>query len=251
MAKALADRSQSWSQVRKALRGAQKSNRNAPAYSRWLNRPLGGLLATSAFKLGLTPNQVTGISAVFTFGGLALLATTSPTWLHGLVVAALLALGYALDSADGQLARLRGGGSPAGEWLDHVIDATKQASLHLVVAVLWFRHLDGWPVWTVLVPLGFSVVACVWFFTMILTDQLERAAGTKRAGAVAQQPHSSLLNSVIATGLDYGFQVVTMLLLGFWTGWRWLYTVLAVFNLLMLLAQLVRWYRRVDALPRP
>lgn len=251
MAKALADRSQPWSQVHKALRGAQKSNRNAPAYSRWLNRPLGGLLAASAFKLGLTPNQVTGISAVFTFGGLTLLATTSPTWVHGVLVAALLALGYALDSADGQLARLRGGGSPAGEWLDHVIDATKQASLHLVVAILWFRHLQGWPVWTVLVPLGFSVVACVWFFTMILTDQLERAAGTKQSGAVAQQPRSSLLNSVIATGLDYGFQVVTMLLLGWWTGWRWLYVGLAVFNLLMLLAQLVRWYRRVNALPRP
>ena len=101
-----------WRQLRRDLATAQKSNRNAPAYSRWVNRPLGRIFAATAFKLGLTPNQVTAISAVFTFAGIGVLATGTPSWWLGVLVAALLVLGYALDSADGQLARLRGGGQP-------------------------------------------------------------------------------------------------------------------------------------------
>ena len=61
--------------------------------------------------------------------------------------------GYALDSADGQVARLTGGGSLLGEWLDHMIDSTKIAALHLAVLLHACRHTDlpaGW----LLVPLG-------------------------------------------------------------------------------------------------
>jgi phosphatidylglycerophosphate synthase len=64
-------------------------------------------------------------------------------------------VGYAFDAADGQLARLRGGGSLAGEWLDHMIDAAKVSSLHVAVAISvyrWFAWAIGW----VLVPLGFT-----------------------------------------------------------------------------------------------
>ena len=158
-----------WNQLRHDLAKAQKSNRNAPAYSRWVNRPLGRIFAAAAFKLGLTPNQVTAISAVFTFAGIGVLATGTPSWWLGLLVAGLLVLGYALDSADGQLARLRGGGSPAGEWLDHVVDATKLATFHLAVAVFWFRSLGDWPLATVFIPLAFAAQASVWFFGIVIT----------------------------------------------------------------------------------
>ena len=59
----------------------------------------------------------------------------------GVVVSLLLILGYALDSADGQLARLLGGGTPEGEWLDHVIDSAKLATIHLAVLVSLYRAL--------------------------------------------------------------------------------------------------------------
>ena len=64
-------------------------------------------------------------------------------------------LGYALDSADGQLARLRGGGSLTGEWLDHVIDSFKISTLHLAVLVMAYRFFPT-PTWWLLVPLVFS-----------------------------------------------------------------------------------------------
>ena len=69
--------------------------------------------------------MVTVVSACFTFAGIVLLAVVPPTAINGLVVA-LMVLGDALDSADGQLARLRGGGSTVGEWLDHVIDCARE-----------------------------------------------------------------------------------------------------------------------------
>src|SRR5690554_2860599 len=107
------------------LASAQKPGRGAPPYSRWVNRRLGRWLAAAAFLARLTPDAVTAISALTTLSGLVLVALVAPTWWLGPLVAFLLLLGYALDSADGQLARLRGGGTKSGEWLDHVVDAAK------------------------------------------------------------------------------------------------------------------------------
>ena len=40
------------------LRGAQKSKRGVSLYSRFVNRPLGRLLAAAAYRARMTPNQV-------------------------------------------------------------------------------------------------------------------------------------------------------------------------------------------------
>ena len=236
-----------WNQLRRDLATAQKSNRNAPAYSRWVNRPLGRIFAATAFKLGLTPNQVTGISALFTFAGIGVLATGTPSWWLGILVAALLVLGYALDSADGQLARLRGGGSPAGEWLDHVVDATKLATLHLAVAIFWFRSLDGWPLTTVLIPLAFAAQASVWFFGIVITDLVLRERGAKQVTLAHQEERPSTLMSLLGIPADYGFLALSMALIGWFDVWRVVYALLALGNIGLLLVQLVRWYRRVAA----
>ena len=141
------------------LSGAQKGAAGAPAYSRFVNRKLGRLLAALAFHAGLTPNAVTGISALFTATAIALLALVAPSWGLGLAVTGCLVVGYAFDAADGQLARLRGGGSPAGEWLDHMVDAAKIASLHLALLIGLYRfEPEARGAW-LLLPLGFSVVS--------------------------------------------------------------------------------------------
>ena len=71
---------------------------------------------------------------MFTFSALALVALVAPEPWLGLAVTLLLVIGYALDAADGQLARLLGGGSSSGEWLDHMVDVTKTCVLHAVGA---------------------------------------------------------------------------------------------------------------------
>ena len=240
----LADPKASVRQVVAALANAQKSNRNAPAYSRWVNRPIGRVFAAVAFKLGLTPNQVTMLSAIFTFSGVGVVAAGSPAL--GWLVALLLVIGYALDSADGQLARLRGGGSASGEWLDHFFDALKAASLHVAVAIMWWRNLGSFPEWSLLVPLAFTIVASVYFFGMVLTEILLRRAGPAATTAPGGE-RAPVLMSLIALVNDYGLICVSMFLMPWFDAWRWVYAVLMVGNLLLLAIQSLRWYRRIVA----
>ncbi|GEA89679.1 CDP-alcohol phosphatidyltransferase family protein [Cellulomonas cellasea] len=241
-------RTQSHREVVRRLAAAQKSNRGAAGWSRWVNRPAGRQLAALAYRLGLSPNHVTVASAALSGTGIALLATQRPTVGTGLLVSALLVVGYMLDAADGQLARLTGTGSRAGEWLDHVVDATKTAVIHLAVLVSWYRFLDL-PDRMLLVPLAFSAVACVFFFSVILSEQLRRAhaaLGTPTTRP-ATEPAPVLRSLVVLPG-DYGILCVSFALLGFSAVFVPLYTLLMVANALLLLAALVRWYREMRTL---
>jgi phosphatidylglycerophosphate synthase len=195
------------------LGAAQKGARGAPAYGRFVNRKLGRLFAALAFHAGLTPNAVTAISAVFTATGIALLALVSPSWGMGVAVSACLALGYAFDAADGQLARLRGGGSPAGEWLDHMVDAGKIATLHLAVLVGWYRFETVERGALLLLPLAFTVVAVVHFFATLLNEALRAQHGAQtRAGGAGER--TSVVRSLLVVPTDYGLLCWVFVLLG-------------------------------------
>jgi hypothetical protein len=222
------------------LPSAQKTAKGAPAYSRYVNRRLGGYLAVAAFRLNRTPNQVSAVSALCTFAGIALIAALRPTVWTGIAVCVLLVLGYALDSADGQLARLRGGGSPAGEWLDHVIDAAKIAVLHLAVLIAGYRF-SGLPRGWLLVPLGFSAVASIMFFTLIVNDLLRRAHRPDLVAA-ANSRRPSLIRSVLVVPTDYGLFCLSFLLWGAFGVYAVLYGLLFVANLGFLVLALRKWF---------
>lgn len=228
------------------LADAQKGRgRGAPAYSLYVNRPVGRILAAALNELHLTPNQVSAISAVFTAVGVVLLATVPASVWLGIVVWLLLALGYALDSADGQVARLRGGGSVAGEWLDHVIDAFKTVALPLCVAIGWFRFFplehDAW----LLVPLALAIGTTGEFFAMILNDLLRARQGVPQA---AQQGGSSLARSLAGLPTDYGVQCLTFVLWGFPGIFVIVYLLLAVAKFGYLVLALPTWFRRMKKL---
>lgn len=227
-----------------ALQRAQKPSSGAPAYSRFINRPLGRVFAALAHSVRMTPNQVTGVSAVCTFAAIAIIALVPPEPWSALTVVVLLVLGYALDSADGQLARLRGGGSPRGEWLDHMVDATKMASIHLAVLVCWSRFYSLDQAW-LLIPLGFALVSTVFFFGVILTDLIRRTAGTGSSSwsERSQQVRTSPLFAIAVLPVDYGVLMLAFALLWLPTTFMIVYTLLLVANALILLASLVRWYR--------
>jgi phosphatidylglycerophosphate synthase len=189
---------------------------------------------------------VTGISALFTFSGIAVLAIGEPSWLMGIVVTLLLAIGYALDSSDGQLARLRGGGSMFGEWLDHMIDSLKIASLHLAVAILAYRTFDVDERW-LLVPLAFSAVGVVHFVGMLLTELLGRVQAA-RTGVATPGGEYSRLNSILKLPTDYGVLCLVFVLLGAPEAFRVVYTVLAASTIGYTLLVVGRWARRLQAL---
>jgi phosphatidylglycerophosphate synthase len=232
------------------LRTAQKSSKGVSYYSRWINRPAGRLLAAAAHTAGLTPNAVTGISALVTGCGIALIALLPPSWPQTVGVTALLVAGFALDSADGQLARLRRAGSPAGEWLDHVVDVVKMLTLHLALLIALHRYFHLHSVAWLLLPLAYQVTAVTTFFGGILTEQLKRASAAGRASAAAGPP--STLRSLLLLPADYG--LFCLLFLGYGVGRTFfltLYAVLLAANVLLMLALLVKWFRELTALGRP
>ncbi|MFE9257980.1 CDP-alcohol phosphatidyltransferase family protein [Streptomyces sp. NPDC006879] len=236
------------------LRGAQKSAKGVSLYSRFVNRPVGRYLAAGSYAAGLTPNQVTLISAGFSFAAIAAIALTGPSWVLGLAVWAALAVGFAFDSADGQLARLRGGGSPAGEWLDHVVDCAKITALHSAVLIAFYRFPAqygiagadgaadaGW----LLVPIGFLFAAIVTFFGGLLTEKLKPKPA---AGSAAPTP--STLRAVALLPVDYGVFCLVFLLLGGGDWFRWAYAALGVVAGLFLLAFTAKWFRELNAVVR-
>lgn len=232
------------------LARAQKSNRGAGGYSRWINRPLGRQIAAIAYLCGLTPNQVSAISAVFSYLAITALALLRPTVLVGILVAIGLIIGYAFDSADGQVARLRGGGSAAGEWLDHVIDAAKIVGLHSAIAICWFRYYDVDRT-TLLVPLGYGLVASVFFFAIVLADMLRRIASAKAGGSgvttatVDSDEAAPWLRSLLVLPNDYGLLCLAVVLLGMHEAFVVIYLVLFVANTVLLLVACVRWFREM------
>ncbi|WP_433675401.1 CDP-alcohol phosphatidyltransferase family protein [Microbacterium gorillae] len=229
------------------LHSAQKSSSGAAAYSRFINRPLGRPLAAAAAAAGLTPTQVTLLSALCTFSAIGLIAAVEPNAVMSVVVAALLVLGYALDSADGQLARLTGTGSAAGEWLDHFFDALKAATIHLAILVSWTRSAELAPAMLV-VPLVYSAVASTYFFGMIGADFLRRAAGAIPGVGSGAAYRSSPLYALAVLPTDYGLLCLAMLLLWLPVPFAVVYTFMAAATLAVLALAAVRWYRSLAAL---
>jgi phosphatidylglycerophosphate synthase len=240
------------STVRATLRqlsGAQKGAAGAPAYSRFVNRRLGRLLAALAFHAGLTPNAVTALSALVTFTGVAVLALAPLTGAIGVLVSGLLVVGYALDAADGQLARVRGGGSSAGEWLDHMVDALKISTLHLalLVGLYRFETVERGPL--LLVPIGFCIVAAVLFFATILNEALrERSGVATRAARSADRP--SVLRSLLVAPTDYGLLSLAFLLAAWPAVFFTAYSLLFLGTAGYLALACVKWFHEIGRLPR-
>ncbi|WP_255498150.1 CDP-alcohol phosphatidyltransferase family protein [Nakamurella sp. PAMC28650] len=236
----------SYREIVRALAAAQKPSKGAPAYSRFVNRRLGRLIAAEAFRLRLTPNMVTAISALFSFAGVALIAVVRPSWWLGILVFLCLVLGYAFDAADGQLARLQGGGRPSGEWLDHMVDATKISSLHLAVLISAYRFIQV-PRAALLIPIGFTVVAAVMFFGMILNDQLRRQYES-RTGKGLDRGGTSLVRSLLVIPTDYGLLCVVFILLAAPQVFFWVYAVLFAASAGFMALAAVKWFRDMKAL---
>jgi phosphatidylglycerophosphate synthase len=223
-----------------ALARAQKSGAGVPWYMRVVNRRLGRLIASAAAQTRATPDHLTAASFLSFLAGAGLLVGAEPGVRVAIAAMLLLQLGFALDSADGQLARLRGTGSAAGEWLDHVVDSARHLLLHVAVLIGLFRFGDV-PDAVLLLPLVFALVSSVRFFAQILAEQLARrdpgaqAESVPRFGVWIQAPaDTGVLNAVIV-------------LWAWTTAFLWVYGLLAALNVLLLAATVVRRHRELTA----
>jgi phosphatidylglycerophosphate synthase len=232
-----------FAEVLRQLSTAQKPAKGASLYTVFVNRPAGRVLAAVAYRVGATPNQLTVLGALFTFPALAAVALLPPGPTMSVCVGAALAMGFALDAADGQLARGQRSGSPSGEWLDHVLDCAKIVALHLVVLVSFYRFFSLPSPAFLLAPMVFQLAAVVIFFAGILTEKLKRRApveGAVPAGSTAA------LRSVLLLPVDYGLTCVSFLFLGSQQVFLSVYCALLLAHVLFMAAFLVKWFRELS-----
>ncbi|GAA4067376.1 CDP-alcohol phosphatidyltransferase family protein [Streptomyces shaanxiensis] len=226
--------------VYRHLSAAQKSSKGVSLYTRFVNRPAGRMLAAMAYRSEITPNQVTVLGACFTFPALAAVALLPPSPVMAVMVFAALALGFALDAADGQLARSRSTESARGEWLDHVVDTVKIMGVHMAVLVSFYRFFDLSGDAFLVVPMAFQLAAVVILFGGILTEKLKR-----QTGRVAAPAPPSTLRAVVLLPVDYGMVCVSFLFLADQDLFLGVYCALLVAHVLFAGAFLVKWFREL------
>ncbi|MCK8467171.1 CDP-alcohol phosphatidyltransferase family protein [Microbacterium sp. KSW4-16] len=230
----------SYTEARRALASAQKAGAGVPAYLRWVNRPLGGKAAVVGATWGATPNGVTALSAVIGLAGVGVLAAVTDWW-AGPLAAVLLLVGYVLDSADGQLARIQGRGGPAGEWLDHVVDGVRAPLVHISVAIHLLRT-DATP-WLILCAGLFSVLVSGWFLSQLLAEKL-----LPKPVPSSDDGRRGILESFIKQPQDPSTTYVVVAFVGLPMVFTVLYAALFAWHILIFAGSLRRKYSQLTAL---
>lgn len=144
-------------------------NRGGGLFSEALSQRIGAVFALVGHRLGLAPtvltlaNLVLGLTASVTVVVLAepVAAGDVPAWAVGLVALVGWQVAYALDCADGQLARVTGRGSPAGARVDVLCDVAAQIALVTALGTTAVAQRPATPVWLVALFAGTWMVNLV------------------------------------------------------------------------------------------
>jgi phosphatidylglycerophosphate synthase len=152
----------------------------AMLWSRYVNRPLGGLIAQALLRTAVTPNMVSVACAFVTIAGAAIVLVAhgpmAPT--AAIAVFVLWEFSLALDNADGFLARARGTSSPFGAWLDQILDFVNHAAVAASLSVFAARALSlRTPVAAILA----SFVVCGSLISLFASAQRNALLGTDPA----------------------------------------------------------------------
>lgn len=178
-------------------------NRGGGLLSEAVSQPVGAWLSVVAHRVGAPPtaltvaNLVLGLtaSALVTAAAPAAAAGRLPMWPVGAVALLLWHLAYALDCADGQLARVTGRTSPSGARVDILCDVAVQISLVTAVAAVGVGYRPGTPTWLV------AVFAGTWMVNLVTSVM---ASGTAAASLVGS---TSLPVRLVKLTRDYAAMV--------------------------------------------
>jgi phosphatidylglycerophosphate synthase len=181
------------------LSRAQKRSDVALPYTLWINRPIGRFFAVIAHKLSLTPNFVSFISLLFSvIGFLYLILIQDKEIIPTIFGVSILLFAYALDSADGQLARLTNIKGPSGEWLDHTADSIKTPMFHLSVFLVIYQIEGGLNLQVMIFFLMISAFASGKFFSSEIKEKM-------MANREKVNPGGGYIRSFLLAPFDYGF----------------------------------------------
>ncbi|MFF3867967.1 CDP-alcohol phosphatidyltransferase family protein [Micromonospora sp. NPDC001898] len=175
-------------------------NRGGGLFSESVSQWLGAVFALVAQRLGLRPtaltiaNLVLGLAASVTVVALArrVAAGDVPAWAVGLVALVGWQVAYALDCADGQLARVTGQGSAAGARVDVLCDVAAQIALVAALSATAVAQHPETPSWLV------ALFAGTWMVNLV-TSVMQ--AGPNAASMVTS---TSLPVRLVKLVRDYG-----------------------------------------------
>ncbi|MFI6331135.1 CDP-alcohol phosphatidyltransferase family protein [Micromonospora chersina] len=144
-------------------------NRGGGLFSESISQWIGAVFALVAQRLGLRPtaltitNLVLGLAASVTVVALApkVAAGSVPAWAVGLLALVAWQIAYALDCADGQLARVTGQGSAAGARVDVLCDVAAQIALVTALGATAVAQRPSTPTWLIAVFAGTWMVNLV------------------------------------------------------------------------------------------
>ena len=139
-------------------------------------------LARGLHRVGVTANAITVVGVLITFAGSGLLAAAQP--LPALVV---LLAGALADTLDGQLAKVAGGGTRFGAFLDSTLDRVSDAALACGGAALGAARGDAILFWSALVGLVAS------FLVSYVRAKAESMGATATVGLMPREVRLTVL----------------------------------------------------------
>lgn len=201
-------------------------NRGGGLFSEAISQRIGAAFAVAAHRLGLSPtaltiaNLVLGLAASVSVVALCdrVAADELPAWSVGLIALIGWQVAYALDCADGQLARVTGRTSPSGARIDVLCDVAAQIALVTALSSVAVAQRPSTPVWLV------AAFAGTWMVNLV-TSVMQ--AGPNAASMV---PSTSLPVRVVKLIRDYG-AVITVAGLVLTLAPQWTVWLIAVFTL--------------------
>lgn len=139
-------------------------------------------LARGLHRVGITANAVTVLGVIITMAGSALLIMERP--LAALIV---LLAGALSDTLDGQLAKVAGGGTRFGAFLDSTLDRVSDAALAGGAAALGAARGDALLFWAALVGLVAS------FLVSYVRAKAESMGTTATVGLMPREARLTIL----------------------------------------------------------
>lgn len=201
-------------------------HRGGGLFTETVSQRLGSYAAVAADRLGQPPtaltlgNLVLGLAASVSVIALAgpMARGDVPALAVGLVALVAWHVAYALDCADGQLARVTGQSSPAGARVDVLADVAIQISLVAAVSTVAVTYRPDTPVWLV------AAFAGTWMVNLV-TSVLQQGSSAQSL-VTSGSPVVRLVKLI----RDYG-AVLTVLGLAIAVVPRWTVWVMVLFTL--------------------
>lgn len=221
-----------------SLKQSQKPARGVPAYTLYVNRPVGRLIAALC-PVMISANGLTVMSSFVSALALLMLWLVAPGSPFLSLAGILLIFGYFLDSADGQLARLRNTRSFFGDWLDHVLDSGRMVFVHITVVAFIYRTDPS--------LIKFSICAIYLVSAMLIYVGgllAGRDPALIRESALYSTP-LAFVRSLALLPVDYGLLCVLFLFLPWTSSFVNGYFVLASFSALYAVIYLAKWTREL------